>query len=664
MKILFKKILYTLVLSVGLISVSSCADYLDVSDEIADNLSLEDVFENKGYVQKWHANIFNSICAYEFMGGAGEENGFSGVWNLLSGEVTANGGSAYTTMINGFTADTAPFHRWSSIYAYIRQSMILLEHIKPVGDPNSLSDTYLSSVQVERMKMEAKFFIAYNYLSLFELYGPVPIIKEIADPNDPNFTDYPRASVDEMVAYIDGLFGEVINSDAIPETTFASGGASENRDHSDHNNAKYALSEAVRPTKAAALALRARLWVYAASPLFNGGYTEAVQTVNYDGTPIFPASNPEKWKTAKQHLETFLNFAEDMGYGLFEVEEEGIVNADKSVYELFQYYNDEIIWATNQNGYYAVSSAMEKRSNPRGVYNGWANLGVFQETVDAFFMSNGLEINDSGSGYSEEGFADLPNRINEDKRVDKNVYNMYHGREPRFYAAITYEGRSWHVQPPGNANYVTSFAKGGDTDLSRLENPKTGYMLYKFKNRQVYGTTRPASGGKLELFKQWARPNILLRLADFYLYYAEACNEVDPGDPNVIEYLDRVRRRAGIPGYKELKEQGKKDIIGNQENQRWAIQRERQVEFLCEGQRYFDVRRWMTANDANNPYDQQITRSGMDMTQPNQGVGVGSFFNRVVLERRAWTRAMLLYPIPYTEIQRSPGKILIQNPLW
>lgn len=91
MKILFKKILYTLVLSVGLISVSSCADYLDVSDEIADNLSLEDVFENKGYVQKWHANIFNSICAYEFMGGAGEENGFSGVWNLLSGEVTANG---------------------------------------------------------------------------------------------------------------------------------------------------------------------------------------------------------------------------------------------------------------------------------------------------------------------------------------------------------------------------------------------------------------------------------------------------------------------------------------------------------------------------------------------------------------------------------------------
>lgn len=663
MKMLFKKILYILVLSGGLISVSSCADYLDVSDEIADNLSLEDVFENKEYVQKWHTNIFNSICRYEFMGGT-DESGFTGVWNLLAGEVTANGGAAYTTMLNGFTADTAPFHRWSTMYKYIRQSMILLEHIKPVGDPNSLSDSYLSPIQVERMKMEAKFFIAYNYLSLFELYGPVPIIKEIADPNDPNFTDYPRVSVDEMVSYIDELFVEVINSDAIPETTFASGGVSENRDHSDHNNVKYALSEAVRPTKAAALALRARLWVYAASPLFNGGYAEAVQTVNYDGSPIFPTSNPEKWKTAKQHLETFLDFADNMGYGLFEVKEEGIVNADKSVYELFQYYNDEIIWATNKNGYYAIGGTMEKRGNPRGVYNGWANLGAFQETVDAFFMDNGLEINDSGSGYSEEGFADLHNRINEEGRQDKDVYMMYHNREPRFYAAITYEGRSWHVQPPSNPNYVTSFAKGGDTDLSRLENPKTGYMLYKFKNRQVYGTTRPASKGKLELFKQWARPNILLRLADFYLYYAEVCNEVDPNDPNVIEYLDRVRHRAGIPGYKELKEQGKKDIIGNQEKQRWAIQRERQVELLCEGQRYFDVRRWMTADDANNPYDQQVTRSGMDMTQSNQGVGTGYFFNRTILERRAWTRAMLLYPIPYTEIQRSPGKILIQNPLW
>lgn len=664
MKNILKK-LYIAVCGVGLFTLSSCSDYLDVSDEIADNLTLEDVFNNKGYVERWHSNIFNCISHYEFMGGS-KENGFLGVWNVLCGEVSPNGGNAYTVMRNGFTADTAPFHRWSALYKYIRQALILLEHIKSVGASNSLDDTYLSPEQVERMKMEAKFFIAYSYFSLFELYGPVPIVKEIADPDNPNFTDYPRASVDEMVKYIDDLLVEIINSNVLPQTTFASGGISENTDHSNSDNTKYALSEAVRPTKATALALRAKLWVYAASPLMNGGYPEAMELNNPDGSPIFPARSQDKWQTAKQHLETFLHFAEEMGYGLFEVmNNDGTVDADNSLYKLYQYYNDEIIWATNDNGYYAVNGEMEKRSNPRGVYNGWANLGVFQETVDAFFMENGLEINDPDNNYFEEGFADLPNRVNEDFRTDENIYMMYHNREPRFYASITYEGRSWHVQPPGNTNYVTSFAKGGDTDLSRLENPKTGYMLYKFKNRQVYGTTRPASGNKKELYKQWARPNILLRLADFYLYYAEVCNELSPSDPNIIEYIDRVRHRAGIPGYKELKERGIKDIIGDQAKQRWAIQRERQVELLCEGQRYFDIRRWMTADDANNAFDQQLVRNGMDMTGENkQEVGNGSFFNRVEIEKRAWTRAMLLYPIPYDEIQRSPGKILVQNPLW
>lgn len=663
MKNIFRK-LYITLCSIGVFGLVACADYLDVSDEISDNLTVEDVFNNKGYVQRWHANIFNCISRYEMMGGS--ENAFLGVWNVIAGEVSPNGGTAYTVMRNGFTADDAPFHKWGDLYKYIRQAMILLERIKPVGDPNALNDSYLSPEQVERMKAEAKFFIAYSYFSLFELYGPVPIVTEIADPDNPDFADYPRASVDEMVAYIDGLLAEVIDSGDLPETTFSTGSVSGNMDHANHDNSKYALNEAVRPTKAAALALRAKLWVYAASPLFNGGYQEAMQLANYDGSPIFPAYSEEKWRMAKQHLETFLEYAEEMGYGLFEImKEDGTVDADNSIYELYQYYNDEIIWATNKNEYYAYNATMERRSNPRGVYNGWNNLGVFQETVDAFFMSNGLSIDDPGSGYSEEGFADLPNRINEDNRVDKDIYMMYHNREPRFYANITYEGRSWHVQPPGDADYVTSFAKGGDSDASKVENPKTGYMLYKFKSRQVYGTARPASGGKKELFKQWARPNILLRLADFYLYYAEVCNELDPSDPNIIEYIDRVRHRAGIPGYRELRDQGLKNIIGDQDKQRWAIQRERQIEFLCEGQRYFDIRRWMTADDANNRYDQQLFRTGMDMSAANEHQsGPGTFFNRVEIEKRAWRRAMLLWPIPYDEIQRSPGKILVQNPGW
>ena len=247
--------LYITFYCIGLFGLSSCADYLDVSEEISENLTIEDVFNNKRYVQRWHANIFNCISRYEMMGGT--ENAFVGVWNVIAGEVSPNGGTSYTVMRNGFTADDAPFHKWGDLYKYIRQAMILLERIKSVGDPNALNDSYLSPEQVERMKAEARFFIAYSYFSLFELYGPVPIVTEIADPDNPNFPDYPRASVDEMVEYIDSLLAEVIDSGNLPETTFSTGSISADFNHANHDNSKYALNEAVRPTKAAALALLA-----------------------------------------------------------------------------------------------------------------------------------------------------------------------------------------------------------------------------------------------------------------------------------------------------------------------------------------------------------------------------------------------------------------------
>ena len=178
-----------------------------------------------------------------------------------------------------------------------------------------------------------------------------------------------------------------------------------------------------------------------ASPLFNGKYTEALNLTNHDGERLFPDYDPEKWKIAKRRLEDFLNFAEEKGYALYESK---TGDANLSVYELYQYYTDEIIWAGPYNHYYSVTTNMEPRTNPRDLYssNSFGNVGVFQESVDAFFMDNGLEIDDQGSGYKEDGFGDWKNVCNEDQRTDKDIYNMYHNREPRFYAAVTYEAKA------------------------------------------------------------------------------------------------------------------------------------------------------------------------------------------------------------------------------
>lgn len=112
--------------------------------------------------------------------------------------------------------------------------------------------------------------------------------------------DYARASVDEMVGHIDQLLESLISGeyrDDLPETIKTGTG-----DDSSHDNSMYNLREILRPTKAAALALRARLWVYAASPLFNGGYQEALTLTNHDGKRLFPDRDANNGKLPKRIL--------------------------------------------------------------------------------------------------------------------------------------------------------------------------------------------------------------------------------------------------------------------------------------------------------------------------------------------------------------------------
>ena len=621
-------------------SLAGCSDYLDVSDEIAENLTLEEVFDNPNYMRRWHGNLFNCISEYSSIG-RNQADGFSGVWVSMCGETTISS-AGWTEMTSGFTAATAPYQRWTALYQYIRDAHIFLERVQPKG---TINDQYqLTEADVKRMKAEAKFLIAYSYFSLFELYGAVPIVTGIANPEDKGL-DYARSSVDEVVEYIDGLLAEVIESGDLPETIIKNPSAT--------GNDKYNLNEIVRPTVTAAKALRAKLWVYAASPLFNGGYEEALQVTNTDGKQLFPAYDANKWNIAKERLEELFANTDQNGHKLFTVmNEDGTINPDESYYQLFQSYNDEILWATGDNLWNGTT--MEQNTNPRDCYTGWGYLGVSQELVDAYFVDNGLTIDDPGSGYREDGFTDVVNPCNENKRVDTGVFTMYANREPRFYASIGYEGKSWHIQPIGRPDYTIGFAKGEGCDNSSADNPRTGYLPTKFKNRQILYTG--------DYIKQWARPSILFRLADLDVYYAEVCNEINPGDPNIITYLDKVRERAGIPGYQELARTNKKNIIGNQDLQRKMIQRERQVELAMEGQRYFDIRRWMICGEGEDA--DQSALHGMNMNgYKDQPIGSAtSYFTRILIESRAWRRSMYLYPIPQDEIQKS--QLLVQNPLW
>lgn len=638
-----KIIVLSLLFSGGLF-VSSCKDFLDVSDELASNLTIEQVFDNVSYTKRWHANIFN--CISEYSGMFYLITGFNNPWPYLCNELTCSWGAARTEMENGFNASNASYHRFEDLYKYIRQAHIFLNNVKPLGNINDMQS--ITEEEVLRMKSEAKFFIAYSYFSLFELYGPVPLIKDLVDESQVSF-DFPRSSVDETVQYIDDLLQEVLDENHLPETLRSiddmTGEVAEN------------MNEMVRPTKAVVLALRAKLWVYAASKLFNGGYNEALEVLGPDGKQIFPTEDRKKWEIAKNHLEVFLDFAHQKGYELFVAyNADGTPNPSQSVYQLFQNYNNEIIWATSKTymNVFGTTDGLDRRCTPLDIFNSKAGIGVSQQMVDAFFTKNGLDIHEDPE-YDETGFSDIENPCAYKKpQIDKHIFNMYVNREPRFYHSITYQGKSWHIQP--RDGYYVGFAKGeGNDDFENGRPHFSGYYLYKRLNQQILNT-----GSYL---KAWARPSIIYRLADFYLYYAEACNEVNPADPNIILYLDKVRERAGIPGYKELQETGKKiGVIGNYEAQAYAIRRERQVELFSEGQRYFDVRRWMICGpdeEADQSVEWGMNVSGSASIPPGQP---GTFFERTIARRYAWTRAMYLYPIPHAEIEKSPS--LVQNPLW
>ena len=644
-----KNIFSTAIVGCLAFTATSCSDYLDVSKEMNENLTENKVWENPTYTRNWYGNIY--LCMSEFSETGSEVSAFKNPWSNMCGEITSQKADSRDVMVAGYTAGSAKFHRWATLYKYIRQAMIFIRDAKDEGVGSD--QNVLTAEDIARMKDEARFLMAYSYFSLFELYGPFCIVNNIDDPAYPTYNNYERASVDECVKYIDDILADILSRDNLPETTITTKGENATGDAFNTN-------EVVRPTKITVRALRAKLWVYAASPLFNGGWDKAMEIKNPDGKQLFPAKDPSKWQTAKQHLEELLTACEEDGHGLYEYQVNGTNNPEMSVYRLFQDYNREILWCSTNNSY-SDQYKMEKRTNPRDVNACYGTIGPSQEAVDMFFTKDGLTINEDPN-YHEDALVQVTNTAYDDAgketHNDPNVFNMYSNREPRFYQDIIYQGKSWfkvYQSKSGNSNYQVDFSLRGGAGPESSDTPLSGYLLGKFKNRSV----NHASGDT----QKYARVSIIYRLAEFYLYYAEVLNEIDPSDSRIIEYIDKVRERAGIPTYAKLAEEGIKDIRGNYEKQKEAIQRERFVELYCEGQWYFDIRRWMICGKGQ--LADQTRFSGMnEYGTPDVTIGQqGSYFKRTTLENRQWSDKMYLYPIHQNVIQLGAGKI-VQNPGW
>ena len=425
--------IYTLLIAL-LCFVSSC-DYLGVSDQLAGGLqNTEQVFDNVSYTKRWYANVFAGIPDYSGINSV-NVGAFKNPWTGMCDELVVGYGNSSKYNNSDRNAANMGFHRYGDCYKYIRQANIFLQKAHPIMTTGTQGDQLLED-ELTQMKANVRFMRAFYHYLLFEQYGPIILVKDKIY-NATEDQDVPRNTVDEVIEYIDSELTAVA-SELTQEPIF------EDKDYR------------AWPTKGVALAVRAKLWLYAASPLLNGGYREALSVTNPDGTRLFPDYDAGKWEKALAACKDFIDYAEAGRYELYKEYKDdngAVIDPDKSVYNLFQKYTHEIIWATANNDWGGMNGdAFDRRIAPRCEKNGLGSTGVTQELVDAFYMKDGFPVSATAylpqsTLYQEEGYGTYKDQNDNfsKKYTNVTVSNRYLNREPRFYNTVFFNGRQWPV---------------------------------------------------------------------------------------------------------------------------------------------------------------------------------------------------------------------------
>jgi starch-binding outer membrane protein, SusD/RagB family len=382
-----------------------------------------------------------------------------------------------------------------------------------------------------------------------------------------------------------------------------------------------------RTTKGAALALKARVLLYAASELYNAnpsGQAETGYTTPQDRTAL--------WRAAKDAAKAVM----DLGvYGLFRPSPASAAEATKNYGDLFlQKTSDEAIMSR------FFLSQRDDGYNP-GLHNGpngfhtWGGNTPIQNLVDDYRMADGSTFD-----WTNPTHAAAP----------------YANRDPRFYASIAYDGALWRQRPADvkdldPVGVIQTFRElklpdgtvvgGLDTRESPIEDWNGGYSGYYI--RKLVDPSLNAQFTKQDV------PWIFFRYAEVLLNYAEASIEL--GElPDAELVLNQIRHRGGMPDFVGLDQATLRDEYRN----------ERRIEMALEEQRFFDVRRWMIAPQvlSKNASGINIFLEGDDRL--DRSTWTNYRYEPYSIQDRAWNDKMYFMPIHQDELNRS--SLLLQNP--
>lgn len=489
---------------------------------------------------------------------------------------------------------------WNSLYKSIRACNIFLENIGNVP---------LDATTKAMMRGEGIFLRAYFYQQLISLYGGVPVVIRSSQLND-SF-NVKRDTYADCVQFISKSLDTA--AELLPVV------------QSDENNG--------RATKGAALALKSKVLLYAASDL------------HAKNNPVFSGySNPEligyiddnrhdRWQVAKDAAKAVI----DMGvYGLFKGSPSPTDSIAQNLVDIFLTKNTQEdifvrFYVANQS--YPQQNNLPLASGPNG-YHLYGEDTPTGEMVDDFEMADGTPFD-----WNDPAKATEP----------------YKKRDPRFYADILYEGAKFKQRPPdivaldpigaiqvgiwqkwNNGTNSIDEIQGLDTRNSPIEGFNAGYSGYYLRK-----FIDPAIDG---MYFHQTVPWRYIRYAEVLLNYAEACIELNQ-DAEARIYLNMIRKRAGMP---EITESGASLKV--------RYRNERRIELAFEDHRFYDVRRWMIAPHAYQQFSgvKVVYKMNQDKT-----TAVIPNITPYVFQNCAWLNKAYFLPVLRDEMNKN--SLLIQN---
>lgn len=515
------KNLYKFVLIAPFVALISACNFLE--PEALSLTTGEDVFSNNSNVKSLRNNMFTFLPdGYANIGSSWLASATDDAEEVGETENIQNFNTGNWNMYSN------PDNVWSKNYQGIRKTWDFLQGTDTITwIEYKINDPVTYATRMQQLKFwraEAKFLQAFFYFELIKRYGGVPIVDHKMDIKEDYdyMTSASRDSFARCVNYITALCDTAAKYLPVKQTEVA--------------NTDWGV-----PTRGAALALKARTLLYAASDLYNQpgnsnpaiGYTDNRRT--------------ERWVKAAVANKAVLNMMSVVPYNF--------QSTYSALFLLKTVRSNEVIFERR----YPASNTFETLNYPIGYQTGKTGTCPSQNLVDAYEMSDGTSF-------------DWTNPM--------MAANPYAKRDPRLLQTIIVNNSVW------KATNVQLW-QGGLNGKPIYHASKTGYYLKKYVDESLNLTTG------LNSAKQW----IYFRLSEIYLNYAEAMNEAygptaaDTMKISALQAINSVRTRAGVamPAL---------PVTLTQEALRAKIRNERRIELAFEDHRYWDIRRWMIGENS------------------------------------------------------------------